>query len=150
MGLIGLVVLAVGETATPMILEWTRTPPAVLPQATVYMRIFLLSLPLGMTMMLLRNMLQGVGDSRTFLHYQAGSLLLTAALDPVLMLGWPRLGLPAFGLNGTAYATIVSQLLTVAALVAHLRRQRNLVAPSLRLGDFDAPPPRRPPGSRCR
>ena len=79
MGLIGLVVLAVGETATPMILEWTRTPPAVLPQATVYMRIFLLSLPLGMTMMLLRNMLQGVGDSRTFLHYQAGSLLLTAA-----------------------------------------------------------------------
>ena len=59
-------------------------------------------------------------------------------MDPVLMLGWPRLGLPAFGLNGTAYATIVSQLLTVAALVAHLRRQRNLVAPSLRLGDFDA------------
>jgi putative MATE family efflux protein len=140
LGAISICLMAVGEAVTPHLLRWMQTPPDVMGPAVVYMRIFLLSLPLGVGMALVRSMLQGTGDSRTPLYFQTGSVLLTALLDPVLMFGWPRqLGVPAFGLNGTAYATIISQIVTLWALVAYLRRRGNLVAPSLRLRDFDWP-----------
>lgn len=132
--------MGLGEWLTPDILTAMGTPPAVQPQAVVYMRIFLVSLPLGTAMALIRSALQGTGDSVTPLVFQAVSVGLNALLDPVLMFGWPGgLGLPALGLNGTAWATLISQALTLAALVIYLRRRKSLVTPSLRHADFHWP-----------
>ncbi len=69
-----------------------NTPPTVLPLAEGYMRVFLLTMPLGFGLFLMQSMLRGLGDSTTPLYFQAFALLLTAGLDPVLMLGW--LGAP--------------------------------------------------------
>jgi putative MATE family efflux protein len=133
---LGLVLTVVGEVLTPQILRAMDTPPDVLPMATRYMRIFLLSLPLSFGLFLVRSMLQGIGDSTTPLYFQTGAIVLTAALDPVLMFGW--LGMPAMGLNGTAWATVIAQMIALYALVVTLRRRGNPVAPTLGRASLDA------------
>jgi putative MATE family efflux protein len=132
---LSLALLAAGEVLTPQILRAMNTPEDVLPVASHYLRIFLLSLPLGFGLFLTRSMLQGIGDSTTPLYYQAAAVLMTAVLDPVLMFGW--LGFPALGLNGTAWATVVAQGLALTALIVMLRRRKNPVAPELRWKGFD-------------
>jgi putative MATE family efflux protein len=133
----GMVLLVGGEVFTPQILRAMATPDDVLPMASGYMRIFLLSLPTTFGLFLTRSMLQGIGDSKTPLYYQSASVVLTAVLDPVLMFGW--LGLPALGLDGTAWATLIAQGLGLVALVSMLRKRNNLVAPRIGLKDFDWP-----------
>ena len=130
-----LALLIAGQLAAGPILLAMQTPPDLLPIAANYLRIFLLSLPLWFCMFLTRSMLQGIGDSRTPLYFQAMGVLLNAGLDPVLMLG---LGpIPAMGLNGTAWATLIAQSLAVTSLIVLLRRRNNLVAPRLGLKRFD-------------
>jgi putative MATE family efflux protein len=124
---LSLALLAAGEWLTPQILRAMDTDPDVLPMASEYLRIFLLSLPLGFGLFLTRSMLQGIGDSTTPLYFQAAAVVLTTGLDPVLMFGW--LGMPALGLTGTAWASVIAQALALGALVALLWRRRNPVAP---------------------
>ncbi|MFB3891635.1 MAG: MATE family efflux transporter [Phycisphaerae bacterium] len=134
-GTLSLLVTALGIIFTPAILGCMNTAPDVLPLASHYLRIFLISLPVAFGLFLVRAFLQGIGDSTTLLYFQAGGVLLTAALDPVLMFGW--LGLPALGLNGTAWAAVISNCLALVALVAYLRRRKNPVAPSMNPRRFD-------------
>ncbi len=117
-----------GSVLAPHILRAMDTPAAVLPLATGYMRIFLLGIPFGFGLFLTRSMLQGIGDSATPLYFQGGAVMLNIILDPLLMLGW--LGFPRLGLDGAAWATVVSQGLALAALLVHLKRRHSPVAPS--------------------
>ena len=105
-----------GWIFSPEILSAMNTPPDVLHLAVDYLRIFVLSLPFAFGMFLIRSMLQGVGDSKTPLYFLLGSVLLTAALDPVLIFG--KFGFPKLGLNGTAWATLFSE--TMALILASL------------------------------
>jgi putative MATE family efflux protein len=127
-GSLGIVLALLGQLFAPGILRAMDTPPDILDAAATYLRIFLLSMPLGFGLLLARSLLQGVGDSKTPLYFQAGSLLFTAVMDPVLMLGW--LGFPRLGLNGTAWATVAAQLLTLTSLIAYLHAKKVPVAPS--------------------
>lgn len=136
-GVLSLVLAAAGEVLTPHIMRAMNTPPDVLPMAAQYMRIFLLGLPFGFQLFLIRNMLQGIGDSRTPLYFQTVSVVVNIVLDPVLMFGW--LGFPKLGLNGTAWASLVAQVGAVVGLWVHLHRTRNLVAPAWRATRFDWP-----------
>ncbi|XXT14531.1 polysaccharide biosynthesis C-terminal domain-containing protein [Sorangium sp. So ce429] len=99
----------------------------VLEPSVGYLRIFLLSLPFSFGLFALRSMLQGTGDPKTPLYFQLASVLLTTVLDPLLIVG--RLGLPALGLNGTAWATLVSQVLLLVALRVYLHARRSPIAP---------------------
>ncbi|MBZ4395521.1 MATE family efflux transporter [Myxococcus sp. AS-1-15] len=130
---LGLVLTLLGEWLAPTILTLMATPPEIHAESVSYLRIFLLSMPLGFGLFLTRSLLQGVGDSKTPLYFQAASLLLTTVLDPILIFGW--MGLPKLGLNGTAWATVVSQLLALTALIIYLRKKDVPVAPRMpRLG----------------
>ncbi len=126
---LSLVLTAAGEIFTPQILRAMDTKPEVMPLAAGYMRIFLLSLPLVFGLFLTRSMLQGIGDSRTPLYFQAAGVLLSTLLDPILMFGW--LGFPKLGLNGTAWATLVGQHRGAERPVWFLRRRRNPASPAL-------------------
>lgn len=123
-----LVFTALGEIYAPDILRAMNTPPEIFEPSVSYLRIVLLSLPFGFGLFLVRSMLQGVGDSKTPLYFQLGSVIFTTVLDPLLMFGW--LGFPKLGLNGTAWATIVSQLLALVTLITYLRAKQAPVAPS--------------------
>jgi putative MATE family efflux protein len=134
-GALSLVLMVGGELLAPQIVRAMDTPPDVLPLAVGYLRVFLISLPLGFGLFLTRSMLQGAGDSTTPLYFQAAAVVLTTALDPVLMFGW--LGLPALGLNGTAWATVIAQAIALSGLVAMLRRRGDPVAPGLGRDSLD-------------
>ncbi|WP_437729728.1 MATE family efflux transporter [Sorangium sp. So ce1335] len=124
---LGVLLTVLGEIFTPEILLAMDTPADVFAPSVGYLRIYLLSLPFSFGMFALRSMLQGTGDSKTPLYFQLGSVLLTTVLDPLLIFG--RLGLPALGLNGTAWATIVSQVIALVALHAYLRARKSPIAP---------------------
>ena len=128
-GTLSLVFLAVGELFAQDILRAMQTPPEVIAPAVSYMRIFMLSLPFGFGLFLLRSMLQGIGDTKTPLYFQAASLLVNVVLDPLLMFGW--LGFPRLGLVGTAWAANIAQGGALLALYIYLRRKHNPVAPNL-------------------
>lgn len=129
-GGISLVFVAFGLSTAHLLLRLMSTPPSVMPLATGYLRIFLLCLPSMFGFFLVGSTLRGAGDSKTPLYFQAFSLAMNAALDPVLMFG--LVGLPRLGLNGTAVATLISQTLGLAALCLHLQRQHHLVTPDWR------------------
>lgn len=128
-GTLSVLLVVIGEFSAPAILRAMDTPPDVYPLACSYLRIFLLSLPMGFGMFLTRSLLQGIGNSTTPLYFQAGAVILTIALDPILMFGW--FGIPRLGLNGTAWATLITHSLGLAALVGTLRASHNPVAPRL-------------------
>ena len=130
---LSLLLMIIGELTAPTLLRMINTPPAVMPIAQHYLRLYLLMLPCGFGFFLISSMLRGAGDSMTPLKFMAVSLLTTAILDPLLMLGW--LGFPRLGLNGTAVATIIAQATALLALIIHLERTHHLVAPDwLHLG----------------
>src|SRR4051812_2156326 len=82
---LSIVLTVLGELFAPTILRAMDTPADIFDASVGYLRIFLLSMPLGFGLFLTRSLLQGVGDSKTPLYFQLGSVLLTTALDPVLM-----------------------------------------------------------------
>jgi putative MATE family efflux protein len=124
---LGILLTVLGEVFTPHILRAMDTPADIFEASVGYLRIILLSLPFSFAMFAIRSMLQGMGDSKTPLYFQLVSVVLTTALDPLLIFGW--LGLPKLGLNGTAWATLFSQALVLVALMVYLHRQKSPVAP---------------------
>lgn len=118
----------VGEIFAPQVLRMMNTPKDVLPIASQYLRVFLLGLPFGFGLFLIRSLLQGIGDSKTPMFALSASLALNAALDPVLMLG--RFGFPRLGLNGTAWASAFAQLVALTWLLIFLRQRSSLVSPA--------------------
>ena len=117
----------VGQVFTTRLLHFVDTPPEIYPLAHDYLRIILWTLPFSFGTFLLSSMLRGIGDSKTPVYFQTVSVVLTAILDPLLMFG--KLGLPALGLNGTAWATIIAQVAAVIALAIYVARWRPLVSP---------------------
>jgi putative MATE family efflux protein len=136
-GGLSFVFLALGLLLAARLLKAINAPPEVLPAATAYMRIFLWTLPFGFGIFLIGSMLRGIGDSQTPVYFQTVSVGLNTVLDPLLMFGW--LGFPRLGLNGTAYASIISQAAAVAALMIYVQRKRQLVTPEWRRLRIDAP-----------
>ncbi len=124
----GLVCFVAGEMASGVLLRMMDTPPEVLALATSYLHVFLWTTPLMFGMFYLASVMRGAGDSETPLYFQAGSLVVTAVLDPLLIFGW--LGFPRMGLNGTALATIISQVIALIALAWYMHRIRHIAAPN--------------------
>jgi len=128
--IVGALCFAAGEWAAEFVLRKMDTAPEVLPMAISYLHLFLWTTPLMFGMFFLSSVMRGTGDSKTPLYFQAGSLVVTAVLDPLFMFGW--LGFPQMGLNGTALATIISQAVALVALAVHMRRVRHIASPSWR------------------
>lgn len=104
LGLAGSIILTVlGYTLTPTILVWMKTPQSVFVDAQTYIQIYFA----GVSTLILYNtasgILQSVGDSRHPLYYLIIAAVLNIVLDFVFVLGLDM------GIEGTAYATIVSQ-----------------------------------------
>ncbi|WP_380877638.1 MATE family efflux transporter [Sphingomonas sp. DBB INV C78] len=118
--------LAVGATLValagwlwaPNLLHLLATPPEVFDFALAYLRISFLGLPAGMIMVLLTMGLRGTGDAMTPLWFMILAAVIDIALNPVLILG---LGpAPALGIRGAATASLIANIISLAALVAYI------------------------------
>jgi putative MATE family efflux protein len=90
--------------------------------ARQYLDVILLGLPVTLVFMVVASVFQGSGDTRTPFWILGGSLLVNAALDPLLVFGWGPV--PAMGLGGAALATVASQALGAVPGIALLARRR--------------------------
>ena len=127
--IIGIVTAAIGFLTAPLILKLVGTPKDVLPLATSYLRIVLLSMPFIFAYISFRFLLRGIGDMVTPMLIRGVLVIVNLLLDPILIFGSgpipvigitvpeiPYLGpIPALGVTGAAIATALAR--TTAALV---------------------------------
>lgn len=72
------------------------------------------------------SVFRGLGDTRTPMVVAVTTLLLNAGLDPVLMFGWG--GMPALGLAGAGWATVLANAVGVGLYAVALRARGVRVA----------------------
>jgi putative MATE family efflux protein len=108
------------------LLELIKTPPENFAMASSYLRIMLLSFILTYMGFLISSILRGIGDTVTPLVFMAVGVVLNAILDPFLIGGFGPF--PRLGLNGAAYATLISQVAALSLAFTYLNWKNHLVA----------------------
>ncbi|MCS6900535.1 MAG: MATE family efflux transporter, partial [Polyangiaceae bacterium] len=86
-----------------------------------YLRALLMGAALTNLHGLVSATFRGLGDTRTPMMVSCVTLLLNAALDPVLMLGWGSI--PALGLAGAGWATVLANGAGLALFAGALRER---------------------------
>lgn len=117
---------AFGYVFTPDILRAMGTPADATPLAIRYLRIIFLALPLMYFYNFVMMTLRGAGDSRTPFYFMLLSVVLDVALNPILIFGIGPL--PAMHIAGSALATLISQLVALAAMMFVLYRRGHYLA----------------------
>lgn len=116
----GLLLSVAGIACSPLILGWMRTPEEVFGPSVLYFRIYFL----GSLFNLLYNMgagiLQAVGDSRRPLYYLCISSVVNIVLDILFVAGFHM------GVDGVAWATIISQLVSAILVMSALMRTKDM------------------------
>ena len=114
-----------GFLLAPTVLDLIQTPPDVRADAIAYMRVIFLSVPFMFFFTYLMMAQRAVGDSRTPFWFSLVSVVLGVSLNPLLIIGvgpFPRLNI-----TGSALATLISQTITLAAMIYYLHRTRSLL-----------------------
>lgn len=93
----------------------------VVAQASAYVRPWLLFLPVILLTVPVASIFRAVGDARTPLKLQLLMVGLNAVLDPLFIFGYGPI--PAFGLVGAAWVTIINQSLFVVLGIILLKRR---------------------------
>lgn len=112
-------------------LQTLGTPETIYPMALSYLRISFLNIPFVFLTLLIKSILRGIGDSKTPLYFIIAGIALNAALDPLMIIGIGPV--PAMGLNGAAWASLISSFVTLALCAAYLRRRGSMLAISRHL-----------------
>ena len=103
--------------AAPVVLGMMGTHPDILPDATVYMRMSCIGVPLVAVYNYTSSMLRALGDSKTPLYFLIFSCFLNIALDVLFVCGFHM------GVFGAALATIIAQVISgVGCLIWALKR----------------------------
>jgi putative MATE family efflux protein len=84
-----------------------ETTDRIVPLAGDYMRIFFLGVPALFGFFAFSALMRGYGNTRTPMRVMIVSVVLNVALDPILIFGWGPI--PGFGIEGAAYATVISR-----------------------------------------
>lgn len=114
-GIFGVNVYAASQTANPAIREMVVT----------YLRICC-CLSMGIVFFsIFEKLLQATGHSMHSTIAQITGAVINIILDPILIYGW--LGLPAMGVAGAAYATVIGQIASaLLGLTFHLKQNKEV------------------------
>lgn len=124
-GSISLALAGLGVAFARHVLELMHTPPDALPLAAAYLRVIFIALP-GMYLYSFAMMaLRGAGDAKTPLVFLFVSAVIDTALNPLLIRGVGPI--PALGIAGSAYATMIAQWFSLIALVVTLYRRKHFL-----------------------
>lgn len=108
LGFIGSAVFAViGYIFSPWLLEILGAKPDVVQLGTGYLQITFAGVIVMFFMFLISAILHGAGDAATPMLVLAGSTVLNVVLDPIFIFGFGFI--PALGVNGAAWATVLSR-----------------------------------------
>ena len=127
-----IIIAAIGIAFSDQIFILIELPAEVIPQASEYLRVYLLGLPFLFGFSNISAVLRGVGDSKTPLYFLIFSTLLNIGLDFLFVaaFGW--------GIKGVAFATIISQGMGFLIAIIWINKNELLRFRIKGLG-FDAP-----------
>ncbi|MCM1156461.1 MAG: MATE family efflux transporter [Roseburia sp.] len=108
--------LGAGQFIARPVLELLQTPPEIMNNALLYLRIMYVGVPVVMAYNLLAAILRSLGDGQTPLYAMIVAALVNIALDLFFVLG---LGL---GIGGAAVATLIAQLISSLFCLYHIRK----------------------------
>lgn len=104
--ILGVIMALTGAILTPYLLKVVNCPPDVIPEAKTYLRIYFFGTLFTSIYNVASGVLRAVGDSRSPLYY----LIITSITNIVMDILFVAIG--GMGVEGVAYATIISQLLS--------------------------------------
>jgi putative MATE family efflux protein len=135
-----LALAAAGGALTPGILDAMGTPAAARAEAIVYLRVMFAAMPSVYFFNFVMMAQRGVGDSRTPFYFALMQVVLDVILNPLLIIGIGPF--PKLGIAGAGAATLVSQTVTLAVMLAHLYRTGSILVVRPRQWRLLVPDPR--------
>lgn len=117
---LGIIIGVIGVIVGRPLLELINTPVEILDMAAGYLKIFFLGMPLMFIYNVAGAILRGLGDSRTPLRYLVYATIINIVLDPLFIIGVGPI--PAMGVAGAAWATVIAQGVSAILLVRYLVR----------------------------
>ncbi|SMP04759.1 putative efflux protein, MATE family [Laceyella tengchongensis] len=121
--ILGVVSSVVGSLFTWEIMRFIGTPENIITVSVHYARILFWSLPVMFLYISYTTFIRGIGDSKTPFYSLIVSTVLNVALMPFLIFGW--LGLPRLGIYGSAYASVISTVLTFIITLIYLSKTKH-------------------------
>ena len=115
----GLFVAVFGFSLTPLFLTLLDTPADVFPYAVTYLRICFLGVPASMIYGFTAALLRAIGNTRTPLLFGSVSGLLNVILNLVFVC------LFHLGIAGVAWATVISQYVSMGMILIYLVRLKD-------------------------
>lgn len=114
-GLFGVDIYASSQTTNPEIME----------MVVIYLSICC-NTSMGIVFFsIFEKLLQATGHSAYSTIAQIAGAVINVILDPILIYGW--FGLPAMGVSGAAYATIIGQIVSaLLGLIFHLKQNKEI------------------------
>ena len=112
----GILVSAVGIALSGQFLVWMKSDPAVLPLSARYLRIYFVGTTANMAYNFGASVLRSVGDTRRPLYFLAVSGLVNVILNLIFVIVF------RMGVDGVAWATVASQVLSAAFVIVYMMR----------------------------
>jgi len=112
----GILVSAVGIAFSGQFLVWMKSDPAVLPLSARYLRIYFVGTTANMAYNFGASVLRSVGDTRRPLYFLAVSGLVNVILNLIFVIVF------RMGVDGVAWATVASQVLSAAFVIVYMMR----------------------------
>ena len=124
---LGLLMSVLGFCSAELFLEkFLGTPQSLLPQATLYFKIYAVGLVFQFGYNIAAAILRALGDSRATLYFLLVSSVLNVVLDLLFVAGFHM------GVAGAAIATVFSQLASCVVGFSYMRRRYELLRFSAR------------------
>ena len=124
--IVGVLAAAVGYFGSRTFLGWIDTPGDILDQSTAYLQIFFLGMPANSVYMFAAAALRATGETRYPLLVLIISGLVNVALNLL------SVAVLHMGVQGVAWATVISQVLSAIIILAHMCRLKGGIQVSAR------------------
>lgn len=128
---------ALGYALAPLLLRLLGVAPEVYAGALGFLRVSFVGILFVFMYAMFQALMRGVGQTRIPLMIVAGTVLLNFVLAPLFIFGWGPV--PARGVVGAAYATLITQALAAALGMWIFLRGRDGIALHWRGFKPDAP-----------
>jgi putative MATE family efflux protein len=124
--IVGAILTIVGILAGDAVLGLMKAPPENFAMASSYLKISMCGTIFIFLIFAINSVLRGIGDTVTPMFFMAVGIGLNILLDPFFIGGFGPF--PLHGLNGAAYATLISQAVALGTSLVYLNRKDHMVA----------------------
>lgn len=125
----GVIISFIGYFFSEAMLRLINTPEVVMPDATIYLKVFSTGISLMFIYNVMGAILRGLGDSRSPLYFLIVATVLNIILDPIFIFGFGPI--PRMGVAGAALATVIAQGVSAVMAARHVYKVNGLLSKNL-------------------